>query len=376
MRIVVDSRGLLFPHKTGIQDFTENLLLALVGQGQDEYLLALDREPADEIHPVLLDNADLLVVRAPAEPRPVLWEQHYLPRAATQAGADLLYAPAQILPCSGRFATVATIHDGSVFRRRECFTAADGRYFRRWIRASAYRADRVSTVSEASRSEILALFRLPEGRVRVVYPAVDHAVFHPGIDREHVRAACASLGIQRPYVLYLGALEPRKNVARLVEAFARLVRARADLPHTLVLAGARAWLFEAIEEAVRRADLGGRIHLVGYVPAEAKPALYAGADLFAYPSLYEGFGTPPVEAMACGTPTLVGDRPAMPEIAGGAAILVDPESVESIASGLERGLDDQGLREELKRRGLERARSFDWQRTGRGMRELFAEAAA
>lgn len=373
MRIVVDARGLLFPHKTGIQLFTEELLLRLVEDPHDEYVLALDREPDGQVPGPLLDKAVPLVVGAPPEPRQLLWEQHYLPRAVERAGADLLYGPQQLLPLSGRFGRVNTIYDASVYQHADCFTEADGRYYRRWIRASAFRADRITTISEGSRQGICEALGLDPARIRVIYPAVDHDAYRPSVPDAEVARVRDAHGIEGPYVLYLGALEPRKNVPRLVRGFVAAVREHG-FDHTLVIAGAKAWLFEEIERAVADAETGDRIVMTGYVAQEDKPGLYAGADAFVYPSLYEGFGMPPAEAMACGTATVVSDRPAMPEMAGGAALLVDPESVPSIAEGISRVLGDADLRSDLARKGAERARFFDWSRSALELREVFAEA--
>jgi glycosyltransferase involved in cell wall biosynthesis len=228
-------------------------------------------------------------------------------------------------------------------------------------------ADRIIAVSGATRDDLARVLRVPSERMVVIHEAVapEFAVPPPPAARA---AVARRYGIRPPYCLFVGNLEPRKNLARLVEAFAR-VRRRAkagdDGGPQLVLAGTRGWLSGGIFRAVEAHDMAGTIRFTGYVPPADLPALYAGATCFVFPSLYEGFGLPVLEAMAVGTPVVASRVGAIPEVAGDAALLVDAQRPEEIADAIETVLADGGLRAELAARGRARAACFTWERVAR-----------
>jgi glycosyltransferase involved in cell wall biosynthesis len=174
----------------------------------------------------------------------------------------------------------------------------------------------------------------------------------------------------RPFILALSRLEPRKNFARLIEAFA-LARAEANLPHRLVIAGSKGWLYEAIFRRVDELRLQEHVHFTGFVDEADLPALYSAAEFFAYPSLYEGFGLPIIEALACGTPVLTGDNSCLPEAGGPGALYVKAEEVHSIAEGLVRLATDDALRHQLREAGLQHAAQFTWERSARRLLEAY-----
>lgn len=232
---------------------------------------------------------------------------------------------------------------------------------------SIRRADRVVTVSEFSRQEILRFYHLPPEKVVVVPNGVDAGRFHPGYGAGVVKGAREKYGIGgRRYFLSLGNLEPRKNLVRLVRAYGMFrkrymegIGDKEGLP-LLAIAGGKGWMYGGIFREVKKEGLEGDVAFTGYVADTDVPALMAGADLFCFPSLYEGFGMPVLEAMACGTPVLASDIPALREVVGDAGILVDPLSARAIASGMERLYSQDGLAGRLRRDGPERARGFSW----------------
>jgi glycosyltransferase involved in cell wall biosynthesis len=244
----------------------------------------------------------------------------------------------------------------SFIRFPHLFHPAKRLYLRALTRASVRRARRVITVSEHAAEEAQRLLDLNPGKIDVVYHGVDPR-FHPRSAAD-VAAFREHQGLPERFVLFLGTLEPRKNLVRLIEAFHRL-----DAPDVaLVLAGGRGWYEEEIFASVERLNLTERVIFPGYVPGEDLPLWYDAATVFAYPSLYEGFGMPVTEALASGVPTLTSDRSSLPEAAGDAALLVDPTDVDAIAQGLHRLLTDGTLRETLRQRGLSHAAQFTWQR--------------
>lgn len=225
----------------------------------------------------------------------------------------------------------------------------------------AARADRVIAISQATACDIAEHTSIPADRIDVA-PLACGTV--DGAFRDTSTGVLARYGLAKVrYVLSVGTAEPRKNLVRLVRAFERLPDTFADV--NLVLAGGTGWKCRELDRAIRRSPARMRIRRVGFVPAAALPAIYAGATVFAYPSLYEGFGLPLLEAMAAGTPVLTGNRSSLPEVAGGAALLVDPFSEADIQHGLERLLGDDRLRTSLAERGRRRARSFTWEQTAR-----------
>ena len=268
-------------------------------------------------------------------------------------GLDLFHSQ-YIAPPVSFVPEVVTIHDVLFETHPELFEGAFSERSVRLIRRSAARASAVLTVSEYSKQAILEAYELPEERVWVTPNAVDHDRFRPFEPPSDLRAR---YGLESPFVLSVGRLEPRKNLERLVRAF-------ATLPHdvTLAIVGMSDFRFDAILDAAK--DLpDGTVKLLGAVPDAHLPALYNLAEALAYPSLAEGFGLPVLESMACGTPLLTSHRGALSEVAGNAALYIDPEDVDSIADGLSLILTDSLLREKLTAAGLARAKSFTWTET-------------
>ncbi len=225
-------------------------------------------------------------------------------------------------------------------------------------------ATHILTLSEYIRKEICEILRWPENRVTAV-PLAPAEVFRPR-PSEHVAAACRALGLPEDYLLFVGSLEPRKNIGLVIEA---LERCRFDIP--LVLVGWEAWGEKRWLEAARSKGLEKRIFIVGYVDDETLARLYSGATALVYPSLYEGFGLPILEAMACGCPVICSNVSSMPEVAGDAARLIDPFDAEDLAAAIDEVIDSSAYRAHLFQKGLRRAAAFSWTRTARKTLAVF-----
>ena len=232
-------------------------------------------------------------------------------------------------------------------------------FLRKWVPDSIERADQVITISEAARESILESFKVPADKVTVTHLACDPEYFEevPVEQRQRIKE---KYGIEGDYFLAVGTLEPRKNLKSLLLAYAAM---RKETPDQLVVVGGQGWLFEETQELLRKLGLGTRVVMTGYVPKEEMPALYQGAKLFVFPSFYEGFGIPILEAMAGGTPVLCSNTSSMPEVAGTAALYFDPEDTKGIRLALQRALGDQQLRERLAEAGREQAALFSWEQT-------------
>ncbi|MFN8547325.1 MAG: glycosyltransferase family 1 protein [Candidatus Eisenbacteria bacterium] len=227
----------------------------------------------------------------------------------------------------------------------------------------------ILTVTEAARREIIEYLDLSPERVHVV-PAAPADLYRPVDDPDEIAAVRARHRLERPYLLFVGTLEPRKNLPRLLQAFARLKR-ELGLPHELAIVGGRGWKFDPIFATVQATGVAESVRFLDYVALADMPALYAGAELLVFPSLYEGFGVPPLEAMRVGTPVVTSDVPALREVAGDAAIQVDPFDVASIAEGMRAGLTDESRRASLKARGLLRGDLFTWDRSAEAAIEVY-----
>jgi len=250
----------------------------------------------------------------------------------------------------------------------------DHLFLKRYLPRTLRLARRVVVISECVKKELRNMYGIAPEKIRVLYPAVDHNAFHPEIPEDKRFSVRKKYGLDGGYLFSLSTLEPRKNFAGLIEAYARLPEdVRTRLP--LVIAGGQGWKNEDVFAAVRRPGLEGRVRFLGYIPEEERAPLMREADVFVLPSLYEGFGMPVLEAMACGTPVVTSDRGALPEVGGDAVVYVDPLRPESIAGGILSVLENEDLRRRLSAKGRDRARSFQWAQSAQGLADVFREAA-
>ena len=290
----------------------------------------------------------------------IMWEQVALPALMLRDRLDVLHCPLNVLPIASRVPIVLTIHDLTFIRYPKRFHPAKQRYLATFTRYAARHASRIITDSAATRTDVIDAFGVHPDQVEVVYPGVDPDFQPRESDSEALSAFRNRMGLPDRYVLYLGTLEPRKNVDRLVHAFARLVR--EGLPHALVLAGGRGWDYAAIDRAIVEAGITSRVIIAGYVRREDQPLWYSAADLFVYPSQYEGFGLPVLEAMACGTPVVTSNSSSLPEVVGPAAVTIDPTDEAALADAMRAVLTDPSLGARLRDAGPTQARQFTWER--------------
>jgi glycosyltransferase involved in cell wall biosynthesis len=300
------------------------------------------------------------------------WFQVHAPRAARRERIQVFHSPCSVGPLCLPCAQVMTVHDAVALTMPSQYGVIDRLYFRIFSVVAARRSRIVIVPSGAARQEVARTYRIPAARFRVI-PEAAAPRFH-AIPRAAQAAVLARYGLRVPYVLFVGADVPRKNVSRLLEAYAA-ARRDAGIRVPLVMVGP-APPSNTSRATVRRLGPGPEVRRLEWVPDDDLPAIYSAATCLAYPSLAEGFGLPILEAMACGTPVLTSTCSAMPEVAGDAALLVDPRSTEEIAAGLVRLLTEPDFRDELQSRGLARARAFTWEHTARATESVYREAAA
>jgi glycosyltransferase involved in cell wall biosynthesis len=305
----------------------------------------------------------------------VWWEQAGIVRAGAREHIDLLHSPYWSNPLWSPWPTVVTVHDVIQFVLPEYAWRKISRLYFGLVSRGARRADAIITVSECSKRDIVKLLGVPPDRIHVIGNAVDDSL-HPVRDAWLLASVRDRYGIGQRFILYFGGFDLRKNVPRLIESYARLPQALRK-EYQLVIAGRYQHLghplFPDPRETVRRLGLEDNVVFTGQVSERDKAAMYSSATVFAFPSLYEGFGIPVLEAMACGTPVVTSNRSALPEVAGDAGLLVDPYEPDEICRGLAELLDDQGRREELARRGLDRARRFTWRQVAEQTLRVYRE---
>ena len=303
----------------------------------------------------------------------ILWEQFAQPLALKRANVDVVHATGYVAPLLWRGPSVVTVYDLSFLRYPEVFNRANRLYLRLFTRLSVARARHVITISAHTRRDVIDLLGVPPERVSTTYCGVDETF--QVLPAQEVKAYKARRGLPDAYILYLGTLEPRKNVVALLRAFARLKAERA-VPHKLVLAGAPGWQYQAIFETVAALHLEQHVQFLGFVPSEEQVLCYNGADLFVYPSLYEGFGLPVLEAMACGVPVITSDAASLPEVVGDAGLQVQPHDEQALADAMGRVLEDAALRESFRSAGLTRAKRFSWSTMAVQTMRIYEQAGA
>lgn len=376
MRFAVNAHLLSFGQNyrgAGISRYILNLVAHLPDAlGGDSATIFLgDRRLPSNLAKLPLDYSFSRIPTARPQAR-ILWEQLVAPLACARAGVQLLHSTAYVQPLLCPTRSVVTIHDLSFILMPETFKRGNQLYLSALTRISARRADRVIAVSENTRQDVIRLLGVTPSKVEVVHHGIEPE-FRP-IEPSVVEGFRRRRGLPDRYVLHLGTLEPRKNLPTLLRAFAQ-ARREYGLSHELVLGGGKGWGYQQIFDLVDSLGLKGKVHFPGFVPLAELPLWYNGASLFAYPSRYEGFGMPPLEAMACGTPVLTSSRSSLPEVLGGAGLLVDPDSVPALADELGRVLGDEARLADLRERGLRRAATFSWNETARRTVRIYRQAA-
>jgi glycosyltransferase involved in cell wall biosynthesis len=279
-----------------------------------------------------------------------------------------------VLPLYCPVPAVVTVHDLGYRHYPNTHRLVD-RWYLDWTTHRHCRTARhIIADSLATRQDLLDFYRADPARISVVYLGRNESLA-PVTDVEFIARAKARYNIRSDYLLYLGTLHPRKNLVRLIEAFHQTIQTTFTERLQLVIAGQRGWLYDQIFARVEQLGLVGQVIFPGYVADEDKPALLSGALAYVFPSLFEGFGLPVLEAMACGTPVLTSNRSSLPEVAGQAALLVDPHSTDEIAAGLVQLITQPGLRQELVQRGFQQIRTFSWPHAAAQVWELLEKVA-
>ncbi len=362
MLIGIDASRAAIKHRTGTETYSVHVIRELLRLGQRHQF----RLYTNGALPVGLLWSGAAPAHAEVRSIPFrrLWTHVRLSLETLVREPDVLFVPAHVLPLLHPRRSVVTIHDLGYLHYPDADTARARDYLDWSTRWSAQQATAVLADSEATKVDLVRFYGAEIEKVHVVYLGRDAGLTRV-TESLHLAEVRARYGLAQEYLLFVGTLQPRKNLERIVHAFERIC-GRSDLAETqLVLAGKRGWLYETLFSQVARAGLQGRVVFPGYVADEDLGALLSGATAFVFPSLYEGFGIPVLEAGGCGVPVITSNTSSLPEVAGDAALLVDPHDVDAIADAMYRLVTDESLRAELARRGLENVKRFSWDKCAR-----------
>jgi len=369
VRIGIDARKL---HDFGIGTYIRNLLRHLSRVDRETEFVLLSRPEDRDALARLGENFRAVAEKAGNYS---VSEQWRVPLALRRERVELFHAPHYVLPPLVTCRSVVTIHDcihlmfPQYLPNRFAFLYARGS-----IAAASRRATRVLTVSESSKRDILRFVDTPPEKIDVIYNAYDERFAVEPCEQDVVRVR-ERYQLRDPFVLYAGNVKPHKNLGRLIEAF-DLVRRQGLDNLKLVLIGDDISKYAALRRAVHQHQLHQHVRFLGYLPEETLAVMYRLASVFVFPSLYEGFGLPPLEAMASGTPVVTSNMSSLPEVTGDAAVLVDPYDPRAIADGIYRVITDEALRRDLRARGLARAKQFSWEASVRRVRDIYGQVIA
>ncbi len=360
------------PRLTGAGVYIKELIRALTQMDRTNRYFVF----AQPAHLQDMDISYSHVQKIPLEfssiPKRLLWEQTGLPALASSLHLDLLHSPHYTMPLRCPCKRIVTFHDMTFITMPEVHGRFKRIFFRNMMKHSGSHADRLLADSESTRQDMHRILGIDLQRIDTAPLAADDAYRPLAAAETEAHCAVHSLTPGR-FLLFVGVLEPRKNVPALVRAYASVHKKHPDIP--LVIAGKKGWMYDEIFAAVQQLGLTESVRFLGYIPREEQIGLYNGARLFVYPSQYEGFGLPVLEALQCGAPVLTSNLSSMPEVAGDAALLVSPQDEAGLANAMLQVLEDDHLAAQMKERGLERARQFSWQRCAELTLQAYETAA-
>jgi len=349
----------------GIGRYTRNLFRALAGlDAHHRYTLFVAGRGTDDGLGAWPENFRLRAVPVSDRWLNIAWQRLRLPLPVqlVTGRLDLFHSPDFVLPPLMGTPAVLTVHDLSFLRVPHCFVPAFRDYLGKAVPHSVARARHILADSDSTRRDLVELLGVDPARVTVIYPGVEPR-FRPVRDPETRAAVRARYDLPERFVLGLSTLQPRKNFEGLIAAFGVLLASKAAVPDVhLVISGQKGWLYDEALASAEQAGIADRVHFLGFAADDDLPALYSLASAFAFPSWYEGFGVPVLEAMACGTPVVAADNSSLPEVVGDAGLMVNAADVDGLAAALGRVLVDDELRARLAADGLARSRQFTWER--------------
>lgn len=371
MKVAIDVRTVL-SNRSGVGNYVLHLIqnLKQVDPKTIYYFLALKKN-LSFLGPLAGEQNPLLTVFShESHPLGDIWEHFMLPLRLKEKGIDVFHGPASLIPFrKDHYRVVVTIHDLVAFLFPETIPIKYGAYMRFLLRQAVKRADKIISVSYHTRQDLIKILKVPSEKIVVIHEAPS-PIFRP-LDQNEVQTRLKTrYGINKKYIYHLGNIEPRKNLIILLEALTRVCREFGS-EYQLVVSGQKGWLIRSLSQFLKNYPLREQVLFTGYVPMEDLPVLMNGAELFVFPSLYEGFGLPVLEAMSCGTPIISSNRSSIPEIVGSAGLLIDPTNTQELAENIIYLLRNEADRRRLSLLGLEQSARFSWVEVARKTWEVY-----
>ncbi len=363
MKILIDFSQIPL-EKVGVGVYASNLLakISQLDQKNNYYVLMQDDE---DLASAIKNNKNFKIIKVKSQffRKFILrcfLEHIYIPYLAIKYKITLIHSLHYSFPVLAFTKKVVTVHDLTFFKFPESHTFIKRHYFRSFIYLAAFFADKIITDSNSTSMDFLQRFKINSQRIKTIYLGKDE-LFKPNLDESKIEAVKSKYNITKDYFLFLGTIEPRKNIKNLILAFDKLLKENNN--YQLVIAGKKGWDYEGIFSLVEELHLGSKVIFTGFIDEKDKPYLICGAKIFIYPSIYEGFGIPVLEALACGVPTITSNISSLPEVAGNAAMLINPLNMEELYSSIKKLLNDDGIYTQLRHHSIEQARKFSWEKT-------------
>lgn len=372
IRIGIDATPLP-PQPVGAGNYIIQLIRALAtSKAEFEFVIYAQESGRELIAAPLSPNLEWVIVPDQSPGIRLIWEQAFLPKVVKKSGVQILHSLHYTRPMNLSCASVVTFHDMTFFLFPQLHTYFKRIFFPLAIRQSARKADALIAVSESTRQDSIRLLRISPNKIHTVRSGINeeyHLITEPSL----LEACRQKYNLPEKFILFVGMVEPRKNLPLLLNVYAKLAL-QVDCP-PLVVVGRFGWMVEDIFQQVRKLNLQNKIHFTGYIPGQDLPIVYNLAQIFVYPSIYEGFGFPPLEAMACGTPVITSAVSAMLEHVGDAGMLVPPQDEEALLQAMLSVLTDRVLHQQLSIKGQAQAKQFTWQRTAQETLNLYRQIA-
>ena len=356
MKIAIDIQTTL-GQPTGFGFYVSNLIETLrQNKNEHEFILIRPEEQKDF-----------------STPQRFWWDQVVLPKRAQKEGANLLHQPCFSASFLFRGPVVVTIHDIISILFPENIPFASRMFYSKWMPFSYRKATKIITISESTKNDIEKILKIPKDKITVIHSAVDEK-FKQSVSDKKIREVAQKYHLPSRYLLHVGTLEPRKNLEFLIDVFFEAIKKKENEGLHLVITGKKGWYYEGLFTKVKKLRLGGKVIFTGYLEEEDKAALYHGARIFTFPSLYEGFGLPPLEAMASGVPVISSNTSSMPEVVGDAGILISPKDKNGWVEAITRVNSDENLRHEMIKKNENQVAKFSWEKTARKTIEVYNQA--
>ena len=377
MRIGINALFLIPGGVGGTETYIRNLLESLARiDEKNEYVLFTNRENSGTFGIAQSNFREVLCpISASFRPARILWEQFALPFQVKKSGIDVLHSPGYTAPAMVSCPSIVTICDMNYAYYPEDWAKLSLLFLKILVPLAARKSDKIVALSQNSKRDIVKILEVPEDKVRVIYLSgneICYSVAHDETINQRTQELGERYGIRGEFILTVAASHPHKNLERLIEAYG-ILRERKLVKHQLVLVGMKGRANHRLTDLVAELSLQEAVIFTGWVPDEHMPLLYSAADLFVFSSLFEGFGIPVLEAMACGTPVVSSNATSLPEVVGDAGVLVDPYDIEGMAEAMYEVLSNDALRDALVTKGLDRVKMFSWERTARETLAVYEE---